>query len=103
MKSYLTGYPATMVPLGIAYPDDPQATEPPNFQWMIGDSLLCAPLLKNHSSGKMDLYLPEGIWFDYDTGEKPHRPQAAQGLPHAGDQDALLRWRQGYPRDPRLG
>ncbi|MGB2429496.1 MAG: TIM-barrel domain-containing protein [Akkermansiaceae bacterium] len=81
MKSYLTGYPATMVPLGIAYPDDPQATEPPNFQWMIGDSLLCAPLLKNHSSGKMELYLPEGTWFDYDTGEKHTGPKLLKDFP----------------------
>ena len=81
MKSYLSGYPATMVPLGIAYPDDPQATEPPNFQWMIGDSLLCAPLLKNHSSGKLDLYLPEGTWFDYDTGEKHTGPKLIKDFP----------------------
>ena len=75
MKSYLTGYPHTMTPLGIAYPDDEQATAAPNFQWMIGDSLLCAPLLKNHGSGKMDLYLPEGVWFDYDTGDKHTGPK----------------------------
>jgi alpha-glucosidase (family GH31 glycosyl hydrolase) len=75
MKSYLSGYPYTMTPLGIAYPDDEQATAAPNFQWMIGDSLLCAPLLKNHGSGKMDLYLPEGVWFDYDTGDKHIGPK----------------------------
>ena len=42
---------------------------------MIGDSLLCAPLLKNYSSGKMDLYLPAGVWFDYDTGDKHIGPK----------------------------
>ena len=49
MKSYLTGYPHTMTPLGIAYPDDEQATAATaatSFQWMIGDSVLCAPLLR---------------------------------------------------------
>ena len=78
MKSYLTGYPHTMTPLGIAYPDDAQATAATaatSFQWMIGDSLLCAPLLKNYSSGKMDLYLPAGVWFDYDTGDKHIGPK----------------------------
>jgi len=81
MKSYLSGYPYTMTPLGIAYPDDPEATAAPNFQWMIGDSLLCTPLLKNHASGKMDLYLPEGIWFDYDSGEKHTGPKLLKDFP----------------------
>lgn len=81
MKSYLSGYPHTMTPLGIAYPDDAQAAAAPNFQWMIGDSLLCAPLLKNHASGKMDLYLPEGTWFDYDTGEKHIGPKLLKDFP----------------------
>ena len=81
MKSYLSGYPHTMTPLGIAYPDDAQATAAPNFQWMIGDSLLCTPLLKNHSTGKMDLYLPEGTWFDYDSGEKHSGPKLLKDFP----------------------
>lgn len=70
MKSYQTGYPHTLTPLGIAYPKDANAAEPNHYQWMAGDSLLCAPLVKDHESGKMDLYLPEGLWFDYDTGKK---------------------------------
>lgn len=70
MKSYQTGYPYTLTTLGIAYPEDKNAAEPTHYQWMAGESLLCAPLLKNHESGKMDLYLPKGTWFDYDTGEK---------------------------------
>lgn len=81
MKSYLSGYPHTMTPLGIAYAGDPEATAAPNFQWMIGDSLLCTPLLKNHASGKMDLYLPEGTWFDYDTGEKHSGPKLLKDFP----------------------
>ena len=75
MKSYQSGFPYTMTPLGIAYPNDPQATEPAHFQWMIGESLLCAPLLKKYSTGKMDVYLPKGSWFDYDTGEKHLGPK----------------------------
>ena len=75
MKSYETGYPATMTPLGVAYPDDEDALVPPHYQWMAGESLLCAPLVKNYQSGKMDIYLPEGIWFDYDKGKKYEGPQ----------------------------
>lgn len=75
MKSYLSGYPYTLTPLGIAYPNDANVAEPAHYQWMAGESLLCAPLVKNHESSKMDLYLPEGPWFDYDTGKKYQGPK----------------------------
>lgn len=81
MKSYHSGYPHTMTPLGIAFPADPQASKAPHFQWMIGDSLLCCPLLKNSSSGKLDVYLPKGTWYDYDTGEKYEGPQLLKDFP----------------------
>ena len=81
MKSYLTGYPFTMTPLGIAYADNPEAAETPHFQWMIGDSLLCAPLLKDPSGKHLDIYLPEGIWFDHDTGEKFTGPTLLKEFP----------------------
>ncbi len=74
MKSYQTGYPYTMTPLDIAYPDDKAAAETPSFQWMIGESLLAAPLVKNVETSELDVYLPEGTWFDYDTGKKYHGP-----------------------------
>lgn len=73
-KSYLTGYPYTMTPLSIAYPDDKKAATTPSFEWMISDSLLAAPLVKNCRSNKLDVYLPEGVWFDYDTGKKYQGP-----------------------------
>jgi len=44
------------------------------FEWLIGESLLAVPLVKNYESGKLDIYLPEGIWFDYDTGKKYQGP-----------------------------
>ena len=75
MKSHQTGFPYTMTPLGIAYPDDKNAADPAHYQWMAGESLLCAPLLKNHENGRMDLYLPEGTWFDYDNGQKYRGPK----------------------------
>ena len=75
VKSYRTGFPTTMTPLGIAYPDDSYAADPAHYQWMVGDSLLCAPLVKNYQSGKMDIYLPEGTWFDYDSGKKYQGPR----------------------------
>ena len=70
VDGYNTGYPTTLTPLTIAFPEDANAATMPNFQWMIGESVLATPLLKNHESGKMDVYLPKGVWFDYETGEK---------------------------------
>lgn len=75
MKSYQSGFPTTMTPLGIAYPDDHYDVNPVHYQWMAGESLLCAPLLKNYQNGEMDIYLPEGTWFDYDSGKKYQGPQ----------------------------
>ena len=74
MKSYQTGYPYTMTPLDIAYPGDTMASTTSTFEWLIGESLLAVPLVKNYASGKLDIYLPEGIWFDYDTGKKYQGP-----------------------------
>lgn len=70
MKSFETGFPYTLTPMSIAFPNDENAMEPVNFQWMLGESLLAAPLLKNHKSGKMDIYLPQGKWFDWETQEE---------------------------------
>ena len=80
MKSYQTGYPVTLTPLGIAYPNDENTAEPAHYQWMAGESLLCAPLLKNHQSGKMDIYLPQGTWFDFDTGKKFQGPKLLESF-----------------------
>ncbi|AQQ72482.1 Retaining alpha-galactosidase precursor [Limihaloglobus sulfuriphilus] len=70
IKSYDTGYPYTLTPLSIAYPEDKETSKLEHYQWMVGESVLAAPLVKNYKSCKLDLYLPEGVWFDYDSGEK---------------------------------
>lgn len=70
MKSYETGYPYTLTPMSIAFQNDENVMELENFQWMIGKSVLATPILKNHKSGKMDIYLPKGKWFDWETQEE---------------------------------
>ena len=70
MKSYETGYPYTLTPMSIAFQNDENVMELENFQWMIGKSVLATPILKNHKTGKMDIYLPEGRWFDWETQEE---------------------------------
>lgn len=70
METFETGFPYTLTPMGIAFPNDEKAVEFENFQWMIGESVLATPLLKNYQDGKKDIYLPEGTWFDWESGEK---------------------------------
>ena len=72
VDSYETGYPHTMTPLYIAFPDDPNTynlanTSTDQYQWMVGPSLLAAPFFEG-SGNQMDIYLPEGDWIDYHTG-----------------------------------
>jgi alpha-glucosidase (family GH31 glycosyl hydrolase) len=71
------GYPWTMTPLPIAYPSDTHVYGRENdtvrgYEWMIGDSLLAAPLYGNdyETAATRDVYLPPGTWIDYDTGKK---------------------------------
>ncbi|GIP36182.1 TIM-barrel domain-containing protein [Paenibacillus sp. J2TS4] len=37
-------------------------------QYMFGDSMLVAPLFAGQRSRR--IYLPEGVWYDFDTGER---------------------------------
>lgn len=87
VDSYRTGFPHTMVPLPLAYPDDEMtydlaSKERRQFQWMIGPSLLAAPMLngKVGRSAAMDIYLPKGRWVDFETGEKHEGPTVLKGF-----------------------
>ncbi len=70
MKSYESGFPYTMTPLDVAFEGSDEVVDVENFQWMVGESILATPLLKDHSKGHMDIDLPPGIWVDWNTGEK---------------------------------
>ncbi len=74
IDGFKTGYPTTLTPLSIAFPEDEVVSNMNNFEWMIGESILAVPLLKNYKSGKMDVYLPKGIWFDWETDERFEGP-----------------------------
>jgi len=65
-----------MCPLPIAYYEDEKVDYRENnvirgYQWMIGDALLATPLYGNdyETAQTRDVYLPEGTWIDYDTGQ----------------------------------
>jgi alpha-D-xyloside xylohydrolase len=54
------------------WPGDPGALEK-DQQYMFGPCLMVAPVV--HRSGKKSVYLPEGAWIDYWTGERLNGPR----------------------------
>lgn len=81
------GYPWTMTPLPIAYPQEEGSYNRDNdkvrsYEWMIGDALLAMPLYGNdyETANARDIYLPPGDWMDYDTGEHYKGGQTLKGF-----------------------
>ena len=77
IDSWKTGYPSTATPLPIAYPDDAATYDlvsyaAKQYEWMMGPSLLVAPLYGSDtgSANTRDVYLPSGTWMDIETGER---------------------------------
>lgn len=62
-----TGQPV-LRPLYYQFPDDPE-TYTIEDQFLVGDSLLLAPVLKEGATSRR-LYLPEGFWYDYGSKEQ---------------------------------
>lgn len=88
IDSYETGYPHTMTPLHIAFPED-EATynlisrEQQRYQWMLGPSMLAAPLFGNdfETASARDVYLPKGTWIDYESGQRFEGPTILADFP----------------------
>ncbi len=66
-EAHETGLP-WFRPLILEYQNDYNAVNLDD-EFMVGDSLLAAPVVKEGAVTR-DLYLPEGIWYDYFTHEK---------------------------------
>ena len=66
VQSHRDGTPM-MRPMFVEFPED-RACEPLDKQYMLGDSLLVAPIFK--ASGEVEYYLPEGTWYNLLTGKK---------------------------------
>ncbi len=88
IDSHETGYPHTMTPLHIAWPDDPETThlisrERQQYQWMLGPSMLAAPLFGNdfETAESRDVYLPPGRWIDYESGTVYEGPVTLEDFP----------------------
>jgi alpha-glucosidase (family GH31 glycosyl hydrolase) len=82
IDAWKTGFPHTMCPLPLLWPDEAEVYELENdkrrgYQWMLGDSLLATPLYGNDfaTSTTRDVFIPPGKWMDYQTGELYQGPQ----------------------------
>lgn len=64
VKAHEEGIPM-MRPMFLEFPGD-RACETLDRQYMLGDSLLVAPIFKE--SGEVEYYLPEGKWYNLLTG-----------------------------------
>ena len=81
IDSYNSGYPHTMTPLHIAFPNDENtydliSRDKKQYQWMLGPSMLATPLFGTdfETAVSRDVYLPEGKWIDYETGKMFYGP-----------------------------
>ncbi len=66
-----TGLPVVR-PLLLEYPDDPVATSV-DYEFLLGPELLVAPVM--NAEGRALVYLPEGEWFDWWSGERLQGPR----------------------------
>lgn len=68
LEPHRSGTPV-MRSMFLEFPDD-LAARPLDRQYMLGPSLLVAPVFTY--SGEVDYYLPEGTWTNWFTGERAH-------------------------------
>lgn len=64
-ETFATGIPL-MRPLVMEFPDDPQVANLSD-EWLLGKSLLAAPILQ--AGGKRSVYLPAGDWYVFGTNQ----------------------------------
>ncbi|MBL4934494.1 hypothetical protein JK636_01830 [Clostridium sp. YIM B02515] len=87
VDSFNTGYPYTMTPLPIAFSSDANTYNLANkttkqYEWMLGPSMIVTPLYGSDyaSAASRDIYLPEGKWMDFETGEVYYGPKVLKNF-----------------------
>jgi alpha-glucosidase (family GH31 glycosyl hydrolase) len=110
MDAFETGFPWTLAPLPLLWPDDPAVYKLENakrrgYQWMLGPSLLACPLYGDDyaTAETRDVYLPAGRWMDYATGEIYEGPRTLKGFPLPPGKAPLFVGGQGILVERALG
>ena len=66
------------------HPNDPNAsTEAHKYQFMLGRELLVAPVFRSQAASqgwRKNIYLPEGLWFDYWDGRQVQAGPAGKSI-----------------------
>ena len=112
VDAFETGFPWTMAPLPLLFPDDPKVhgrenTAVRGYEWMFGPSLLATPLYGDDyaTARNRDVYLPAGKWMDYDTGHIYQGPATLKNFALPPDKTPLFVGGQGVlvERDLQAG
>ena len=91
-----TGMPAMrMMPL--SFPDDPAVADMFD-EFLLGDSLLIAPVLKAGATSR-SVYVPRGVWIDYNDKKTRHTGPAT--ITASAPLDAIPRYVKGGAIVPR--
>lgn len=97
VKAYITGFPYPMTPMPLSYPGDENVygladTTRRSYQWLIGESLLATPLYgDDYDTAKTrDVYLPEGKWIEYSSGQVHEGPKTLEEYPLPVNKDPLF-------------
>jgi len=91
-----TGLPMTRA-MVLEFQDDP-CTYNLQDQYIFGDAFLVAPIYKPVS--KRTVYLPEGTWYDYDTGEEHAGPKTLHVEPPLETMPLYVRGNSIVPMGP---
>jgi alpha-glucosidase (family GH31 glycosyl hydrolase) len=110
LMTHRTGFPYTMTPLPLAFPQDPAVYQLENatrraYQWLIGDALMAIPLYGDDyaTATTRDVYLPRGRWIDYDTGAVHEGPATLSAHPIPVTRNPLLVGGTGIVVEEREG
>lgn len=80
-ETFETGVPI-MRPLIMEYPDDPNVANLSD-EWLMGSSLLAAPILQ--AGGRRTVYLPAGKWYSFESNVPAAGGQTLQVTAGLGD------------------
>ncbi|HWD91940.1 MAG TPA: TIM-barrel domain-containing protein [Verrucomicrobiae bacterium] len=85
-EAFESGLPV-MRPLVMEFPRDPKVANMTD-EWLMGDSLLAAPLLQE--GGKRSVYLPEGDWYVFGTNTVSKGGRSIEVTAALGDNPAYV-------------